>query len=601
MIQIKSYLKIKIENVMKQYILSIITATLVLSSCKEFLEEEQISNVSYEFYDNEQGIEALILASYAPLRIWTRDQQGLNLSNLGTDIYTTTRVAAGNEFHLYTSDINSANFNFQYLWDNFYKGINSANIAINRIPKVEGVRTLLTEEGKNRRRAEAHFLRAYYYFRLVQTFGRIPLLLEENLTVKTDLPRAEVPQIYDAIIADLQFAAGNLPATQPEYARVTRAAAQQLLAKVYLTRASAVKEQRGQKPTDLDSAAYYAEQVINFKGDLLPNYHDARNPLNEKNKEVLFAIQFTKNVLANGDGNWAHLMYISQYDNISGGGMDRDLANGRAFVRLTPNTYFWGLWDRKNDSRLYKAYKTVWICNTTDVSKIQKWTVASAPDPSLVGKPKFAKGDTAIVFTFNTGISDADIAKRKYVFFPRNKWTDRFFPHYQYFLDPTRAGVNNTDGFLDFPLLWLSEAYLIAAEAYGRKGAYDKAVQYINVVRRRAAYKEGEVKPFHFLMADGGKPEEVTKSTETAMEINQDAINSPDKIRDFILEERARELGGDYERWYDLVRTETFFDRVKRYNAAAAANVKEFHKLRPIPQTHIDRLTKPSNEQNEGY
>lgn len=203
---------------MKKYILFVITFSMFLSSCEEFLDEEQISGVSYEFYDTEQGIESLTLASYAPLRIWANDQYGLKLSNLGTDIYTTTRVASGNEFHLYTSDINATNFNFQYLWDNYYKGINSCNVAINCIPNVEGVKTLLTEDAKNKRKAEVHFLRAYYYFRLVQTFGKIPLLLDENLTIKTDLPRAEVSQIYDAIIADLQFAAGNLPTTQAEYA-----------------------------------------------------------------------------------------------------------------------------------------------------------------------------------------------------------------------------------------------------------------------------------------------------------------------------------------------------------------------------------------------
>ena len=70
------------------------------------------------------------------------------------------------------------------------------------------------------------------------------------------------------------------------------------------------------------------------------------------------------------------------------------------------------------------------------------------------------------------------------------------------------------------------------------------------------------------------------------------------------MEERAREMGGDYERWYDLVRTETFYNRVRQYNSAAATNLKAFHKLRPIPQTHIDRLAKAgpaSEEQNSGY
>lgn len=573
-----------------------------LSSCQDYLEEQQISNVSYEFYNTEQGIEALVWASYAPLRSMVSGEEGVRLANLGTDIYTTTGVASGNEFHLYTSDVNSTNGNFSFLWDNFYKGINSCNIAINRIPTAQGTKALLTTEGKNRRRAEVHFLRAFYYLRLVQTFGRIPLLLNENLTIKTDLNRSDLPAIYAAIINDLQFAAQYLPTTQTEFARPTRAAAQHLLAKTYLTRASAVTEQRGQKPTDLDSAAYFAEQVIAFKGGLLPNYHDARNQQNERNKEVLFAIQFTQNILANGAGNTAHLYYISQYESVSGAGLDRDIENGRPFIRLRPNDYFWSLWDRKSDSRLYKAYKTVWICNTTTTSKIQTWTAAGAPNPGLVGKPKFARGDTALVYTFNTVSSDADIARKPYVWYPRNKWTDRFLPHYRYHLDPTRAGVNDSDGRLDFPLLWLSESYLIAAEAYGRQGDYQKAVDRINVVRRRAGYKEGERKPFHFLVADGGTVAELTRSTETAMEITTAAVNSPEKIRDFILEERARELGGDYERWYDLNRTETFFDRVKKYNAAAAVNLKAFHRLRPIPQTHIDRLaSKGTDEQNEGY
>lgn len=583
-------------------IVLLVIATLF--SCEKFLREEQVSNVSYEFYNTEQGIESLVWSCYAPLRSLVNDQYGLNLSQLGTDIYATTRVAAGNEFHLYTADINSANYTFQFLWDNFYKGINACNIAVNRIPDVEGLNYLKTEEGKGVRLGEVRFLRAFYYFRLVQTFGRIPLLLEENLEAKTDIKRAAVPEVYRAIIEDLQFAATYLPAAQEAYGRATKYAAQHLLAKVYLTRGSAVTEQRGQQPSDMDSAAYYAEQVIGAKGPLVPDYDDARNPLNENNPDVLLAVQFTPNVLANGAGNFAHLFYVSQYDNISGGGMLRDIPNGRPFVRLWPTDYLWSLFDRKNDSRLYKAYKTVFISNTDDASKIQKWTATAAPDPSLAGQPKFGKGDTAIVFTFNTEFNQDSIDHKPYVWFPRNKWNDRTFPHYRYFLDPTRIGVNDSNGQLDFVLLWYAETYLIAAEAYGRKGDYAKAAEYINVVRRRAAYKEGESKTFHFVMADGGDPAAMTTSTEAAMEITAADIASPEQLRDFILEERARELGGDFERWYDLVRTETFLERVMMYNPAAAVNVKEFHKLRPIPQTHIDRLANagtPAEEQNPGY
>ena len=47
---------------------------------------------------------------------------------------------------------------------------------------------------------------AYYYFYLVQTFGQIPLLLDENISVLTDIKRASVAEVYKAIIEDLTYA-----------------------------------------------------------------------------------------------------------------------------------------------------------------------------------------------------------------------------------------------------------------------------------------------------------------------------------------------------------------------------------------------------------
>jgi starch-binding outer membrane protein, SusD/RagB family len=493
---------------MKKYIVFSLLLSLSCFSCQKFLEEEQVSNVSYEFYDTEKGIEALVLSAYEPLRFWQSGENGIQMSLLGTDIHRFTGVASGTEFHLYTQKLNPTTAPFATMWNSFYKGINSCNIAINRIPKVQGLLALKTQLGKDRRQAEAHFLRAYYYFTLVQGFGRIPLLLEENLIVKDDIKRSSEASVYEAIIADLTFAAANLPETQTEYARPVRAAAQHLLAKVYLTRGSAVTEQRGQKPSDMDSATVYAERVIATRGALLPNFHDSRRPDNDKNKEVLFAVQYTTNLLANGVGNRSHLDFVSQYDLVSGGGMVRDKPNGRALIRVSPSNYFYDLFDRKSDSRLYKAYKMVWFCNTTDATRIQKWTAATAPTTALVDKPKFALGDSAIVCSFDNDksvtIPDAEIAKRPYVFLPKNKWTIRMAPHYQYHLDPNRIGVNDDAGFYDFRLMWLSETYLIAAEAYGRKGDYAKAVQFINSVRKRAAYKEGERKTLHFVRTDGG-------------------------------------------------------------------------------------------------
>ncbi|HTN36586.1 MAG TPA: RagB/SusD family nutrient uptake outer membrane protein [Arachidicoccus sp.] len=585
---------------MKKYIFIIIVISLCLTSCQKFLREEFVSGIGYSYYDTETGIEDLVRSEYVPLRAWGGTETGLRMSNFGTDIWEYTNVSSGNEFHMYTSAINPANSNFYSIWSAFYQGISRCNIAINRIPNIQGTKYLMTDVGKNARIGESKFLRGYYYFMLVQIFGKVPLLLDENIGIITDIKRAEVSDVYNAIIADLRYAAEHLPATQTDIARPTQATAWHLLSKVFLTRGSAIKDQRGQRPTDMDSAILYAEKVIRHKNGLVTNFDDSRKNTNQGNSDVLFAVQYTPDLLYDGSGNGSHLYYTIQYMTI--GGLTLDMNNGQAWVRLRPTDYLYDLYDLKNDSRFYKAFKTTWLCNTE--TTIPKWTAADAPASGLVGKPKFAIGDTALYFSMNKGVNQSELNAKSYTWRPRDKFTDRVFPQYQYHLDPFKSSASTLTGTLAFNLMWLSETYLIAAEAYGRKGDYVNGAKYINVVRRRAAYKEGEIKPAQTYRFDGLNVDDLTKSTESSMEITPAEINSFEKLRDFILEERAREFCGDDERFFDLVRTETFYERVVKYNKQCAAFVKPYDKLRPIPQNHIDRLSNPgsmSEEQNEGY
>lgn len=73
-----------------------------------------------------------------------------------------------------------------------------------------------------------------------------------------------------------------------------------------------------------------------------------------------------------------------------------------------------------------------------------------------------------------------------------------------------------------------------------------------------------------------------------------------------ILDERGRELLGEQFRWFDLVRTGKLVERARTHNpdvVAPIGNLQEFHTLRPIPQSQIDRTAggEAAFPQNPGY
>ena len=190
-------------------------------------------------------------------------------------------------------------------------------------------------------------------------------------------------------------------------------------------------------------------------------------------------------------------------------------------------------------------------------------------------------------------------ANYTYAYFPRETHSIRYFPSLIKYLDPNRPSVPHEQGGREWVRIRLGETYLLAAEAAGRKGDLEKAAKYINIVRGRAAWAEGETKDQQIWLFEGGTNN--TKSTYDDLKVTT-ADLSGDFVA-FILDERGRELLGEINRWEDLVRCELLLDWVKKYNPDALF-IKPHHKLCPIPQKHIDRL-KPagviSEDQNEGY
>jgi hypothetical protein len=143
------------------------------------------------------------------------------------------------------------------------------------------------------------------------------------------------------------------------------------------------------------------------------------------------------------------------------------------------------------------------------------------------------------------------------------------------FNDPSRGSATEQQSSRDVFLLRLADVILIAAEAELGLNNKQAAADLINIVRSRAALS----------------------GSETAMQ-----VTAADITIDFMLDERARELAGEQHRWFDLKRSGRLIERVKLYNPDAAANIQNFHIVRPIPQAQLDAVTnKGEFGQNTGY
>ncbi|MHA8091674.1 RagB/SusD family nutrient uptake outer membrane protein [Aquirufa regiilacus] len=532
------------------------------ASCSDLLKENVISSISNDYIATTPGFIAATNAAYTPLRSFYATERGLTMSEYGTDIYSAGADGSYKGFHFYDSQLTSSVVILAELWDETYKGINTINAVIDRAPSVTGI----TEAVKAQRVAEMKYLRAHYYFVLVQQFGPLDLRLKETTGPTKTATRATEQAVYKQIEADLLAA---IPALEnkkasSDYGRATKAAAENLLAKVYLTRASS----KFAEASDYANAATLCNNVINNYGfKLLSDFASVFDQANQVNDEVIFAVQYTSDPLTNGfvdnQGNKLHLYFGMQYDVQPG--MQRDVVNGRPFKRLKPTSYLLNtvFADRVNDTRYNKTFKDTWLSN-----KPGTYNTTFDGSKSTV---TYKAGDTTI-FIPGYEMPLAERAKKKYQVLVPSLYNYALFPTLKKFFDPLRPDMTYENGSRDFFVHRLADTYLMLAEASVKLGKQAEAIAAINAVRVRAAA--------------AGKSEEM-KVTSVDMNL--------------IMEERARELAGEQTRWMDLKRWGNLVERVKLYNSDAAANVADRHYVRPIPQKQVDLSENGGFPQNSGY
>lgn len=553
------------KNLSIKYIM--IFVALALVSCHGLLEEENKSNiVADDFFTTEDGLESLVNAVYSNLRPVHRDPW---VYSAGTDMYVEGRngqpegISEYRNLTPFTGEVNT-------YYTNVYRAIQHANMALYYSDLIAANSKVNTWVG------EVKFLRAYYYFLLAQQFGGIAIVTERINSPQTNFERNSEEEVYTFILNEMNEAHALVPEVAANYGRVTKRAVKHFLAKVHLT--------RGYLPfadnNDFELAANYADAAIAGEG-LGLTFEDLFWPGNEQNSEILFSVQYDLASMPNltNSGNIQNY-FFGPY--MGGQGAAEGYPN-RSYT-LCPTMYTFDLFT-EHDARFnstfmieyYNRYYDYYDRRNERVQLKVKYYYA----------PKWALADT-------TAWRQADPANRSATkIIPySNIWEasrstplDNATPAVRKFDDPNAVFSGAGSSSRDMFLARLGETYLLAAEAYLKLGNPGTAADRINTVRIRAA------KPGH----------------ESQMRISAANVNI-----DFILDERGRELLGEYHRWTDLKRTGKLIERTRLYNRDIKQKwfengINPFEGvggglkiLRPIPQAALD-LNDAEFPQNPGY
>jgi len=503
-------------STMKKIGILLIATLLFSTSCEDYLKEDNRSSVTTnEFYETQGGYESLVNGCYSTLReLYTDmnvdddDQKNVSsmqgLSLLGTDLFCYAKKADQNDIMDGYYLLTPDHNWVASVFANCYQAIQLHNLAIEWADKTVQFDELST------RVAEVRFLRAYFYHILVEMYGAVTIVEEAFDQPVTIFERDSEEEVYAFIISELEAIKNSLPEQATDGGRATKGAAEHLLSLVYLSRGYTSFADGN----DFQKAEEYAGNVIsNTSYGLLPSFEKVFEPGNEQNKEIIFAIQFDRNSMINGiGGHNAH----------SWGGLHAGSAPGMPYRhgQIRPTDQCFLQYD-KGDKRYEASFMTTHYDPYYDFyddgkPEEEKVILSVFPHASIVSDPENPSPPNWVFLEDYT------------VWVPSNEeWEDGNYPWVKKFDDP--LAVTRSDNTRDFFLFRLAETYLIRAEAkimQGKSGDED-----INVVRERSW---------------------------DAKVVNADL--------DELLDERGRELMGEYKRWMDLRRTGKVVERVSMYN-----------------------------------
>lgn len=638
--------------------------TLTNVACKDYLlEDNKTAGTEDVIYATRSGIDGVIAASYSYLRGWYGKESAFGLSEGGTDTWLTgydNRQKVLIDYSGITPEVASSsretmNACFDEYWELFYTAVNVCNTGLKYVALAPA--NILSDADRNAYLGELKTLRAFYYWHLVETWGPVQINRDPVSSISTVAHRDSEEDVYAFMLDDVNDAIGKLALKTAKTGHINLWAAKALKARLLLYKASKFNDNQAY----IDAAAT-AEEVIAGSGlSFWANYADCWKGANENgvsNKEVIWYVDYSdvleynimpkrlkldqtntqltwsqmmiRNAANTQGGNAAHLMFVGVWNSVpaTSGVLKRTdteankvityrnvaynvgtsyQAYSKGFTRFVPSGYLLDLFNTKTDQRYQASFRDVYYVAPQFTTA---FTSGIAPPAGYA-----LMRDTALYLTRNTA-TPAQIARanNRYVLFSRTSvgnpvvWplyqdaagtlptiattaagNDNYKGNRMYIalkkFDDLNGSIIRDLGSRDAFVFRLSEMYLIAAEGYMMSGQSAPAVTKLNALRTaRAITGQSNVLSI------------AEESQVTGKNIN------------IILDERARELCGEQQRWFDLKRTGKLIERVGLYNGTAKNNIQAIHLLRPIPQPQMDAITNRTDGpdaggfwQNSGY
>jgi hypothetical protein len=313
--------------IIKSLGVALLSTVLLVSSCKKsFLDvDPQGQQPAQQFWQSQDDATKAVNAIYANLRTWENVAfPALVIESVGSDEADKGSSPTDATFWLLydTYTVTSTEGSLQSFWTGQYQNINLCNQVLDNIPGITMDETL-----KARYIAEAKFVRAYAYFRLVRAYGDVPL----RLTVPKDateynIPRAPRDQVYAQIEQDLTDAAAVLPANYgaTDLGRATKGAALGMHAKVALYQ---------KKWTDVVTLT---NQVMGLGYNLYPDFEKLFRTNNENSSESIFEIQ-AELVAGNNDASNSQYSQVQGVAGVTGGGWGFNVPSTALAAAFEPN------------------------------------------------------------------------------------------------------------------------------------------------------------------------------------------------------------------------------------------------------------------------